>query len=659
MKKYFLYIFILFISAIDHSFAQKSTIDSLENKLVNSSGKERVDLFNRLSDFYHYNDSKIAIEYAKKGIDLADSIGYQKGLAGGYGSLGFAYIGFDSSKALEYTKKALEIRRQINDEEGISTSLNVLGVIYYYSGDYLLSIEHHLNSIKMKEKFGNKVILATSYNNIALVYMAVEDYDKALEFLYKAVQLRIETNNIRSTGIIKTNIGEIYARIGNYEKAKNYFSESLKINKESASKSSIAYSYYCFANLYVTLKEYENAFNFYDSALVLYTEMDIKNGIANSENGIANVFKIKEDYDSSIYHANIALKLAEKINALDNISKASNSLYYCYQQKGNFKKAFEYLLLNKSIQDSLMNDDKLKKIAKIELDYKIEKMKQEQEQELNKQKTFNQYLVIILFSGGVILLVIIRSTRSKKLANQKLNELNSQLHEANSAKDRFISIIAHDLRGPYQSTLGLSGVLETEFNSLSEDEIKNSISNLNSSLKKQYELLNDLLKWANLHGGNFKITKEKLSLHKSINETFDLLELSAKKKKIILTNTVNNNLYLDADKNMLDLLLRNLISNSIKFSHEEGDVSVSAVEKEKNIQITVSDKGIGIELKELTNLFKIDKHFSRKGTKNEVGSGLGLILCKEIIEKHGGSIWVESEVNKGSRFIFTLPKSQS
>lgn len=658
MKNIAQFCIILFLLVSGLLYAKQKEVDSLETALKSVEGESKVDIFNRLSDLYHYIDTKKAIEYAEMGVELADSIGYKKGLAGAYGSLGFTYIGFSTSKAIEYTKKALSIRREINHIGGIATSLNVLGVIYYYSGDYLQSIEYHLNSIKMKEELGNKKILATSYNNVALVYMAVEDFDKALEYLFKAMKLREETNGPRSTGLIKTNIGEIYSRIGDYEKAVQYFNEALELNTEANSKSMIAYSYFCFADLYTTLNEVDNALAYYDSSLVIYKEMEIKNGVSNSENGIANIYKIKKEYDKAIYHADLALKTAEEINSLNNIYNATNTLYYCYQHKNNYKKAFSYLIKNKTVQDSLKNDTKLKKIARIELDYKIEKMKQEQEQELNRQKTFNQYLMIILISAAIILLLIYKGFRNKKLANIKLSELNKQLQEVNTTKDRFLKIIAHDLRGPYQSTLGLSGILASEYDYLSEEEKILAISNLDNSLNKQYDLLNDLLKWAKMQGGNFSIKKVNLSLLEMINDAVAILKLGADKKGISLVNKLSKDYKVLADKDMLNLLLRNLIANSIKFTGKGGIVEIGAEEENDNVKISVSDTGIGIDKDTINKLFRLDHQISNKGTAGEEGSGLGLILCREIIDKHGGSIWVESEVNKGSKFIFTLSKSK-
>ena len=656
MKKYLIRFLILFLLAGNSVFCQKSLIDSLETRLAASEGKEKVDLLNRLSDLYFYNDTKKATEYAHNGIALAQSIDYKKGLAEGYGCLGFSYTGTDLPKAKENTEKALEIRRQINDREGISKSLNVLGVINYFSGNYLLSIEYHLRSIELKESIGNELLLATSYNNIALVYMGIEDYDKALEYMFKALEIHLSRNNLRSVGLLKTNIGQIYARKGQYEKAEEYFNSGLEINKNSGTKMAMANSYNGLANLYVTLKEYETAREYYNSALVLFMELDVNNGIADSENGIANILKIEGDFNASISHAENALRNAETANASENIFKATNTLYYCYQKKGNYKKAFEYLLINRSVQDSLKNSEKLKKISKIELDLKFEKMRLEKEGELNRQKAFNVYLVLILISASVILLLLIRSSRNKKLVNIKLNELNSELNKANSVKDRFFSIIAHDLRSPFLGFIGLTEIIVEDINKFSRAELSEMIKGLHVNAKNLFKLLSNLLEWAQVQQGKVSFNPEPILLAEIIIQNMNLLSERGAQKGIEITSGVPENQIVLADESMLNAILRNLLSNALKFTKQGGKIKIDSREiKDRMIEISVSDNGIGMSPSLCSRLFKPEEKVGRAGTEGESSTGIGLLLCKEFVEMHGGQIRVKSEEGKGATFYFTVP----
>ncbi len=637
------------------SYAQQNEVDSLIVELGKVSGKEKVVLLNQLADIYPKISIQKSILYAKKGIKLAKEINYEKGLAGCYGSLGFAYINLDNTKASEYTNKALEIRRKINDKSGIASSLNVLGILNYYEGDYLKSIEYHLDALKRREAIGDPIKMAISYNNIALVNIALENYESALEYLHKSLKIRMEAGDISGVAIVKINIGKVQAQMGNTNAALKTFFETLSLNRKLGNHNSKANSYQNIASVYKTLNENSKAVNYYDSSLAIYYKINEKNGIAISENGLAQVYKNNEQYDFAIKHAAIALGYANQINSLENKLKAFHTLFICFEQKKDFRKAYEYLKQYQSAYESSNNNNRIKKLANIELNHKLENLQKIQEIQLNNQKAYIYLLILVVFSGAIILILLSKSSKQKKRANKELNIVNSKLSEVNKTKDKFLSIIAHDLRGPYQSTLGLSQFLSDNLEFIEKTDLEEGIKNLNSSLKNQYNLLTDLLHWVELQAGGFNLNTQQIELFKIVEDVISLLALSAKKKNICLINNVDSNIIVSADKNMLHLVLRNLISNSIKFTAENGVVEIRTAKIESNIEICVEDNGIGISSDDFIKLFKIDIHHTKKGTSNEEGSGLGLILCKEIVEKHNGSIWVESEVGKGSKFYFTIP----
>jgi signal transduction histidine kinase len=182
---------------------------------------------------------------------------------------------------------------------------------------------------------------------------------------------------------------------------------------------------------------------------------------------------------------------------------------------------------------------------------------------------------------------------------------------------------------------------------------------LNISLKKQYELLNDLLEWARLQNGSIKLNYETVQLYTEVNDLISSLQLSASLKNINLINNVDKNISLHADKNMILLVLRNLISNSIKFTNKNGYAKISASQNNNTTEIIIEDNGVGISAEDQNRLLKIDVHHSTPGTANEMGTGLGLILCKEIIEKHSGSIKIDSKLNIGTKIIIQIPFIQA
>lgn len=240
-------------------------------------------------------------------------------------------------------------------------------------------------------------------------------------------------------------------------------------------------------------------------------------------------------------------------------------------------------------------------------------------------------------------------------ALKRLKNSEQKLSKLNATKDKLFSIIAHDLRSPFNTTLGLVEILNEDMEMLSEVEIKENLDVISSSLKSQLKLLENLLNWARIQTDKMELTKALVSPPIIINDIIDLLSATANTKQIELVNQVEKNISILADKDMLHSILRNLISNSIKFTHVGGIVTISSKLVEENILITVSDNGIGMKPDEVENIFNIDHKHTSVGTNGEKGTGLGLALVKEMVELHNGKINIKSKIGKGSDFIFTLP----
>ena len=248
-----------------------------------------------------------------------------------------------------------------------------------------------------------------------------------------------------------------------------------------------------------------------------------------------------------------------------------------------------------------------------------------------------------------------------ELENEKerVLERGKKLLQLNLDKDRFISILSHDLKSPFNNLLGITELLKENIRIYDLDKIENFIKSLNKSAWDTYNLLGDILQWARSQQGNIPFDPKDLSFHNISSDTIEILSPVALKKNITITYSGDDQLIVFADNNMLKTVLRNLITNAIKFSKYGGTINITAEKDLENVTISVSDNGVGIRPQDLTKLFDISQVITTKGTANETGTGLGLLICKEFIIKHSGKIWVESEYGKGSIFRFTLPVTAS
>ncbi len=232
-----------------------------------------------------------------------------------------------------------------------------------------------------------------------------------------------------------------------------------------------------------------------------------------------------------------------------------------------------------------------------------------------------------------------------------------QLLQLNADKNRFISILAHDLRSPFNNLLGLSELLIEDIRKLNTDEIEDIVNNISVSAKSSFNLLENILSWSRAQQGKIPFDPQILSFSDICMDTLEVLYPVAKAKNITIDSSATDHINVMADSDMLKIVLRNLVSNAIKFTNNGGIINIDAKQSDSDITISVSDNGIGIEPDSLMKLFKMSEVITTKGTAEETGTGLGLLLCKEFVEKHRGKIWVESEAGKGSDFRFTLPIS--
>ncbi|MFH0736666.1 MAG: PAS domain-containing sensor histidine kinase [bacterium] len=239
--------------------------------------------------------------------------------------------------------------------------------------------------------------------------------------------------------------------------------------------------------------------------------------------------------------------------------------------------------------------------------------------------------------------------------NLKLEDSEEKLKELNASKDKFFSIIAHDLRSPFTTLIGYTEIIEEDFENFSREELKESIHTIYNTSKKIFSLLENLLSWARIQTGRMPFNPTSIKLFEVCTEIISLFEENAKAKSIFLNSMVKRDILVFADSNMIDTVIRNLVSNALKFTPQNGSITISAIQKENFIEVSIIDTGNGIKETNLNKLFKIDEHVTTLGTNDEKGSGLGLILCKELVETNGGKIFVESTLNVGSRFYFTLP----
>lgn len=597
--------------------------------------------------------------------------------------------------ALKSGEEALKIGKVINDKSLQAKSLNLMGVIYRNLGNYDKSISTYTSALRLAEEVKDSVQIAYSYNNIGGIYRLQGNNSLALEYILRALSLFEKLKHKEGMSFCTINIGLIYRRQGNYIKALEYLNYTLRLREEINDRPGKALALNLIAEVHFDLGEFNAALKYYLEVEREYQAVDDKKGLAAAWGGIAGVYYEQKNYQKALEYRKRSLELATKISYLEgqiqnhinlgliyaqlnNFQQAdiefaealetANSMKEIYVQidtyknfskyneiKNNYKDALFYFKKYSTLKDSIMKQENVALIAEMEAIYKSEKAEKEKAvlmKDLEIKEKQSNYLMIILLLIVVMVAIIYSRYLSKKVANKKLEELNA-------VKDTFFRLIAHDLKTPFNAIFGYTDILKEDFSGLSEEEKLKYIDGIGNVAKKSYQLLENLLMWSQSESGRMEFNPQQLNLKLLVLESKELLMPTAQSKNIEIIVECDDNISVTADLQMLTTVIRNLISNAIKFTYPNGRVTIQAIDEPRAVKVFVKDNGMGMNEQTVSKLFKLNEVSTYNGTNGERGTGLGLILCNEFIRLHKGKIWVESQPGKGSTFIFTIPKQKN
>ncbi len=603
-------------------------------KEINSKPHIAECLFNIGIYYQESYQNSVAIKYYEIAIPLFEELNKIKKVAEIKNNIGYNYsILTEGDKAIDYYFKSLLYYREIKDDDGVADNYIGIGHLYYDNENYEFAERYYKDALNIYINLKDTLGIATCYTNIANAVIDADINSNGIDYYFKSIDLQEALKDYEGVAINFNNIGDYYKELNMYDEAKTYFNKSLdKISEFNTDE-------YLYALLYLNLSELEN----------------------NAKN-----------YNEAIYYGNKSLEISEKLGMHDYIMDNLKNLSIAYENKGNISKSLKLLKQYTKLNDTILKTSKYKKVLLFNALNKLEEssFKINQLSEKNEiEKKIMYFLVIAFTIFGVFVIILILQQTSKKKAYNLLEFKNhqiSRMHEEiklqtnnlkllNDTKDKLFSIIAHDLKNPFNSIRGFTELLIENIAIYDEEKQLKFLKIVKGSTTKASELLNNLLIWANSQSGTLKFNPVKIELIKQIADVISLVEIQAINKEISIFNNVYHNLYVDADENMLNTILRNLLSNAIKFTKTGGEIYISSTVEENFVTVQVKDSGIGMSQETINNLFSIENKVSSIGTANEQGSGLGLILCKDFVEKNGGKIWVESTLNKGSVFMFSLP----
>ncbi len=701
----------LFIGLCFSNFSEaQNKVDSLSKLLsFTKDDEEKAHIYSQLAKEYYYKDLTQLIFYARKADSLALIYQIDSTRIKALNHLCYAYINSGKRKqALDFNNLALAIAKEKKLEKeiyyasyfkgyyyysgGVTDSsliyldkayngasimndpylklrcLNIIAANYLNQGDYNKALNNFTTAYHIADSLKNKKQLLNLSLNIGTTLLYNEDLEQAIQYFEKVLSLSDPNQMNIAVATAYNNLGACYSRMADHEKAISYFEKALPAFIKINNRFQIAQAYANLGQSNYLLNNIEDANYYLNEAVKINRENNLSNQLIVNLIILARLQIMKKEFAKAKESLQEANELSKTYNINYNKSDLLKAYSYYYSSIKKFEKALEYKELELIHRDSVFNESKQKQITELETKFKTQLKEKENDnlkkdlslQQLNaaKQTQIRNFLIAFALLVMILIGILLNRARIKKKSHQIIEQQKNELEIANKTKDKLFSIIAHDLRSPFNTIIGFSDFLHSDYDSLNDHERKLQISDIKNASHSAYNLLENLLTWARIQQGNIKVKPENLPLNKLIESSVINYRSSAKLKEIELSYEYSDLINVHTDQYSIELILGNLISNAIKFTPFGGSIIISSEIKDDKAVVKVKDSGIGLSDKAAEKIFKKGETYTSTGTNQEKGSGLGLVLCKEFIEMNGGEIWFCNESQKGACFAFSLPLYQ-
>ncbi|SFW32648.1 tetratricopeptide repeat-containing sensor histidine kinase [Chitinophaga sancti] len=622
--------------------AQSQVTDSLTKVLATHPTKDtvRVNILNQLSRFLFTQVPSLTETYAKEAFHISDSLYYLPGKMWAIRNLALAENAKGNlEKQADLTLEALKLAEQLKDLKATGVLNADLGNIFIEQQQPRQGLIYQKKALAIKQRGNDQAEIGKTLNGIGTSYMVLKEWDSALHFLYASEKIKLALHDHRGLAYAYENIGTVLSVKGNYREALRYHSMSSQYYRESDNVQGVVKSYLNLAQTHTLLKELTAA------------EEDLQN--------------------------------ANRLNK--NMQNARNEMiYYKYRAmldsaRGNYAQALENYKEFHALSDEVFSAEKTKFIANSKEKYESEKKQHEnellkKEQALHLSTIRQQKIYVILFVALFMALATITvllyrvfkrqkelygqlNNRNRRVQqqNQIILDQNAALESGNQVKDKIFSVISHDLRAPLGILEGMLFLLRDE--KMSQEQFNMFVEELWRDVKNTSAMMDNLLQWANTQMKGIRVMADDFNITALLDSEFELLQTLAKQKNIRLNHHLPSVIHVYADKDMIRMVVRNLVSNAIKFTPKNGRITVDYKLMADKVEMIVKDNGIGIAAEDQSKVFS-NIYYSTTGTQNEKGCGLGLPLSKDFIQRNNGQIWFHSNKEKGTSFHFTLPLSE-
>ena len=646
------------------------TLDSLQTaNSVEKDKKKIVDNLNLIAEIHGYTDIDKAFSTLEEALHISKSIGYKAGEGEVYFLMGYYNNREgDQEKAIDNFKKACQLFREVGDSSYLVGCYNNLGVMYSYGTDQVKSLRFFIKALNLAEELDESYSLSEAYINVGSYYEYLKEYGSALKYYSKSLEIDLERDDMENISFSHMYVGNMLIKLHRLDEALEHLKEAQRLQEQVKEEHRVNELYLHFADYFVETKELDLAEKYLQLSDNVITKEDYPRLYADLFFTWGDYELERKNFTKSLEYYNKALVQFQEVEELDYLYELYTQMSVALSALGKHNEAYKMLQKANESNESFKPHELAKLLGEFETEqaakeerknFLLEKALEDERQEKELIRYRANSLVALL---SVILLVIVLGVvlyssysrrkhhaavkenldiiqKQKTLLEENYKQLENdekQLKQLNATKDKFFSIIAHDLKNPFNVLIGLSDLIRSDADIRESEEFDQLIEGMFQTASSGYSLLENLLEWSRAQTGSLSFEPEPVLLKNLFVLNSTLFEESAKAKEIAIKIPEEDDKTAFADFNMINFVIRNLLNNAIKFSYSESEINLNVNRVNGYYVVDVQDSGVGMTKDTIQKLFTIEKSIQREGTANEKGTGLGLVLCKEFVEKNGG-----------------------